>query len=175
MREILRDMNLAIAGFVRGQGTVCLILGVYYATGLTLTGLNFGLLIGVFAGLISFIPFVGSILGGLLSIGVAAAQFWNDPIWIAAVALGARVLGDGYGLRVDIARYSDYQQNLTRIAEAFDRDTTLPGRFALTVGTADVAAQEASFPHLPAAITAQPEVNGFLELAAAVLAARPPR
>ena len=86
VREIARDMNRAIAGFVRGQGTVCIILGLFYAIGLSLVGLNFGLLIGMFAGLISFIPYVGSLIGLVLSIGVAVVQFWPDYIWIAAVA-----------------------------------------------------------------------------------------
>lgn len=84
---VMRDLDRVLAGFVRGQMTVCLILGLFYAFALMIVGLQFGLLIGVFAGLISFIPFVGSILGGLISIGVAAVQFWNDPIWIAAVAM----------------------------------------------------------------------------------------
>jgi predicted PurR-regulated permease PerM len=54
---------------------------------LSLIGLKFGLLIGAFAGLISFIPFVGSILGGVLSVGIATAQFWDQPHLIAAVAV----------------------------------------------------------------------------------------
>ena len=85
VREISQDMNSAIAGFVRGQGSVCLILGVYYAAGLTLAGLNFGLLIGLFAGLISFIPYVGSMVGLVLAAGVALVQFWPDYISIAIV------------------------------------------------------------------------------------------
>ncbi|MEM6461917.1 MAG: AI-2E family transporter [Pseudomonadota bacterium] len=85
IREILRDMNLAIAGFIRGQGSVCLILGAYYAIGLTLAGLNFGLLIGIFAGLISFIPYVGSLVGLVLALGVALVQFWPDFLSIAIV------------------------------------------------------------------------------------------
>ena len=56
VRAIATDINTATAGFVRGQGTLCLVLGLMYAIGLTLTGLNFGILIGLFAGLISFIP-----------------------------------------------------------------------------------------------------------------------
>jgi predicted PurR-regulated permease PerM len=71
VRQIARDINSATAGFVRGQGTLCLILGIYYATGLTLVGLNFGLLIGLFAGLISFIPYVGSLVGLGLAVSVA--------------------------------------------------------------------------------------------------------
>jgi predicted PurR-regulated permease PerM len=79
------DINGAIAGFVRGQGAVCLILGIFYAAGLTISGLNFGLLIGMFAGLVSFIPYVGSILGMILAIGVALVQFWPDYTWIALI------------------------------------------------------------------------------------------
>jgi predicted PurR-regulated permease PerM len=61
VRAIATDINTSTAGFVRGQGTLCLVLGAMYAVGLTLTGLNFGILIGLFAGLISFIPYVGSL------------------------------------------------------------------------------------------------------------------
>ncbi|WP_159590816.1 AI-2E family transporter [Chelativorans xinjiangense] len=86
VRQIARDINSATAGFVRGQGTLCLILGVLYAAGLTAVGLNFGLLIGLFAGLISFIPFVGSLVGLALSVGVAVVQFWPEWYWVAAVA-----------------------------------------------------------------------------------------
>jgi predicted PurR-regulated permease PerM len=87
VRQIARDINTATAGFVRGQGTICLILGCFYAVGLTLVGLNFGLLIGFFAGLISFIPFVGSLVGLALSIGVALVQFWPEWYWVLAVAV----------------------------------------------------------------------------------------
>ena len=86
VRAIATDINAATAGFVRGQGTLCLVLGVMYAVGLTLTGLNFGILIGLFAGLISFIPYVGSMVGLVLSVGVAFVQFWPDWTMVAAVA-----------------------------------------------------------------------------------------
>ncbi|MEM7056732.1 MAG: AI-2E family transporter [Pseudomonadota bacterium] len=84
---LVKDLDRVLSGFVRGQLTVCMILGAFYAAALMIVGVNFGLLIGVFAGLISFIPFVGSIVGGLLSVGVAAVQFWDDPVWIGAVLL----------------------------------------------------------------------------------------
>ena len=87
VRQIARDIDTAVAGFVRGQGTLCLILGIFYAAGLTAVGLNFGLLIGLFAGLISFIPYVGSLLGLALSVGVAVVQFWPEWYWVAAVAV----------------------------------------------------------------------------------------
>ena len=61
-------------------------LGIIYAVGLTLTGLNFGILIGLFAGLISFIPYVGSMVGLVLAVGVAFVQFWPDWIMVVAVA-----------------------------------------------------------------------------------------
>jgi predicted PurR-regulated permease PerM len=86
VRHIATDINTATAGFVRGQGTLCLILGIIYAVGLTLTGLNFGILIGLFAGLISFIPYVGSLVGLVLAVGVAFVQFWPDWLMVVAVA-----------------------------------------------------------------------------------------
>ncbi|MGB0498876.1 MAG: AI-2E family transporter [Rubricella sp.] len=86
IRSVAGEIDRVLAGFVRGQLTVCVILGTFYAVALTVVGLQFGLVIGLFAGLISFIPFVGAILGGLLSLGVALFQFWGDWVWIAAVA-----------------------------------------------------------------------------------------
>jgi predicted PurR-regulated permease PerM len=87
VRAIFTDINTAIAGFVRGQGTLCLILGLLYAAGLTIVGLNFALLIGLFAGLISFIPYVGSLVGLVLALGVAIVQFWPDWLMVGAVLL----------------------------------------------------------------------------------------
>ncbi|TNM65465.1 AI-2E family transporter [Aliirhizobium smilacinae] len=86
VRQIARDMDQSVAGFIRGQGSLCLILGIYYAVGLSLVGLNFGLLIGFVAGMISFIPYIGSLLGLVMAIGVALVQFWPDYPWILAVA-----------------------------------------------------------------------------------------
>jgi len=85
LRSIAREIDEVLAGFVRGQGTVCLLLGAFYAIALTLAGLNFGLLIGVAAGLLSFIPYVGSIVGLLLSGGVALAQFWPDWVQVGII------------------------------------------------------------------------------------------
>lgn len=82
VRRLGNEMDRAVAGFVRGQSTVCLFLGIFYATALTLIGLNFGALIGMVAGLISFIPFVGSITGLILSVGVALVQFLPDWTWV---------------------------------------------------------------------------------------------
>lgn len=92
IRDIARDINTAMAGFIRGQGTVCLLLGVFYALGLSLLGLKFGLAIGLGAGLLSFIPYVGAIIGGVLAIGVGLVQFWPEYGLVAAV-VGVFVLG----------------------------------------------------------------------------------
>jgi predicted PurR-regulated permease PerM len=85
IREIAREIDGAMAGFIRGQGTVCLLLGIFYALALSMAGLNFGLAIGFGAGLLSFIPYVGAIIGGVLAIGVALVQFWPDVTSIAII------------------------------------------------------------------------------------------
>ncbi len=86
VRQLAREMDEGVSGFIRGQVSVCLILGAYYAIGLTVVGLDFGLLIGIFIGMISFIPYVGATIGMVLSIGLAVAQFWPEWPMIAAVA-----------------------------------------------------------------------------------------
>lgn len=86
IRQLARDMNETLAGFIRGMGTVSLILGIYYCVMLMAIGLNFGLVIGALAGLVTFIPYVGALVGGVLAIGLALFQFWGDWFWIIAVA-----------------------------------------------------------------------------------------
>ena len=87
IRRLAKQIDESVSGFVRGQIMVGLILGIFYAVALSLLGLNFGLLIGLGAGIISFIPYAGAMLGLLVSGGVAIVQFWPDPIPIA-IALG---------------------------------------------------------------------------------------
>ncbi|HUI14720.1 MAG TPA: AI-2E family transporter [Xanthobacteraceae bacterium] len=86
VRSLGREIDSTISAYVRGQSGVCLILGSYYAVGLTLAGLSFGLLIGVVSGLISFIPYVGSLTALVLSLAVALAQFLPDWGRVAIVA-----------------------------------------------------------------------------------------
>lgn len=86
VRRLAREIDNTLAGFLRGQGMVCLIQGTFYSVALMLAGLNFGLVVGAFAGLVSFIPFVGALAGGALAIGLAVFQFWGDPTMIALVA-----------------------------------------------------------------------------------------
>ncbi len=85
IRAIVSDVDRTMAGFVRGQGTVCLILGTYYAVALMAVGLNFGLVVGFIAGALTFIPYVGALVGGILAIGLALFQFWGDWLWIVLV------------------------------------------------------------------------------------------
>ncbi len=87
LRGLARDVDTVLAGFVRGQFSVCMILGTFYAITLMLVGLEFGLIVGLIAGLLTFIPYVGSLIGGFLAIGLALFQFWGAPIWIAVVAI----------------------------------------------------------------------------------------
>ncbi|RME14365.1 MAG: AI-2E family transporter [Alphaproteobacteria bacterium] len=85
IRQIARDCDKTMASFVRGQVTVSIILGSYYAIALMLVGLQFGLVIGFVAGLISFIPYVGALVGGAMAIGLALFQFWGHWGMIGAV------------------------------------------------------------------------------------------
>jgi len=87
VRALLADMDVAFGGFLRGQGAVLLILAAYYGVSLSLAGLHFGLAIGIIAGLFSFIPYLGSFLGFILSIGVGLVQFWPDPIMISVIVV----------------------------------------------------------------------------------------
>ena len=68
LRNIAREINHALAGFIRGQSIVCLFLGIWYSVGLTLIGLDYGFLIGVVGGLLSFVPYVGSLTALVLSL-----------------------------------------------------------------------------------------------------------
>ena len=92
IRGLLHEMDMAIAGFLRGQALVCVLLGGFYAIGLSIVGVNFGALIGIISGLLSFIPYVGSLTGLVLSVGVATVQFWPDWTWPLAT-LGVFLAG----------------------------------------------------------------------------------
>ncbi|RDW13402.1 AI-2E family transporter [Paracoccus thiocyanatus] len=85
IRRLGQEIDTALSGFVRGQGMVILILGTFYSVSLGIIGLPFGVAIGVIAASLSFIPYVGVLVGGALAIGVALFSFWGAPLWIAAV------------------------------------------------------------------------------------------
>ncbi|MEA2757059.1 MAG: hypothetical protein QOJ54_3348 [Aliidongia sp.] len=85
IREQAHLIEATLSGFIRGQFSVCALLGVYYAIGLTAIGLDFGLVLGLMDGMLIFIPFLGGLAGGLLSVTLAFAQFgdWHRPLYIA--------------------------------------------------------------------------------------------
>jgi predicted PurR-regulated permease PerM len=87
VREQARLIDETLAGFIRGQGTVCLALGAFYAVALSAAGLDFGLVIGFVSGLLTFIPFFGALVGMVLSIGLALSQFdsWNRILLVALI------------------------------------------------------------------------------------------
>lgn len=80
----LAEIDSTLSGFIRGQALVCLSLGLIYSIGLTATGLDYGAAIGVTAGTLSFIPYVGTIFGWVTSLILALVQF-SDWQHIAAV------------------------------------------------------------------------------------------
>lgn len=110
IRRLAKEVDETLAGFLRGQGAVCLSLAVFYAIGLTVAGLDFGLVVGLIAGFLSFIPYVGSMVGLVLSLGLALAQFdnWISIVIVAAVffvgqaiegnVLTPKLVGDRIGL-----------------------------------------------------------------------------
>lgn len=92
VHAIVHDIDRALAGFLRGQLLVCLFLAAWYGIGLTVIGLNFGLLIGLLGGILSFVPYVGSLIVLVLSLLIAVVQGW--PSWhLAAFALGVVLIG----------------------------------------------------------------------------------
>ena len=86
IRHLASEIDRVLAAFVRGQLSVCLVLGTYYAVALALAGLQFGLVVGSIAGAITFIPYIGALVGGALAIGLALFQFWGDWLSIGIVA-----------------------------------------------------------------------------------------
>jgi predicted PurR-regulated permease PerM len=110
IRDQLGEIDLTLAAFVRGQATVCLVLALVYGVGLSVIGLKLGLLVGLGAGLISFIPYLGAATGLTVGVGIALFQF-DSWVTIATVAgiflfgqtlesyvLTPRLVGDKVGL-----------------------------------------------------------------------------
>jgi predicted PurR-regulated permease PerM len=89
VREQAKLINETLSGFVRGQAMVCLLMGVFYAIGLTLIGLDSGLVLGLIVGFLIFIPFLGGLSGGLVCVLLAFAQFrdWHQPLFIVILFL----------------------------------------------------------------------------------------
>lgn len=91
LRRIFTDINTTIGGFAKGQALVCLVVGTYYSIALTLADLDFSIVVGMVIGVIAFIPYIGALVGFMLSIGIALAQF-TDWASVGVVA-GIFVVG----------------------------------------------------------------------------------
>lgn len=107
IRKLAAEMDQTLASFIRGQGLVCLILGMFYALALMLAGLNFGLVVGAIAGLLTFIPYIGALFGGLLAIGLAIFQSWNENA--ADLAAGVEGATGGVGWLYVLIIYAIFQ------------------------------------------------------------------
>ncbi len=97
LRAQAREVDRILSAWLRGQALCCLVLAMFYAMALSAVGLDLGLIVGISAGLLSFIPYVGSITGGVASIGLAFAQFptWTGVATVAGVFIAGQIL-EGY-------------------------------------------------------------------------------
>lgn len=97
IRDQAREVDRILSAWVRGQAMCCLILALFYALGLSMVGLDLGLVVGLSAGILSFIPYVGSISGALTSLGLAVAQFpdWRGVSMVSGVLIVGHIL-EGY-------------------------------------------------------------------------------
>ena len=85
VRALAREIDDTIGGSVRGQSVLCLVLAAFYAASLLLIGLKHAVLIGLAAGVMNFVPYLGSLTGLVIATCVAVAQFWPAGAWILLV------------------------------------------------------------------------------------------
>ncbi|MFQ3623937.1 MAG: AI-2E family transporter [Acetobacteraceae bacterium] len=99
VRDLAREIDRILSAWVRGQALVCLILAIFYAAALTMAGLQLGLIVGIAAGIISFIPYVGTLTGFVVGVGMAAVQFgeWGAILTIAGIFVFGNIV-EGYVL-----------------------------------------------------------------------------
>ncbi len=99
VEQLVKEINATLAGFIRGQASVCLILAIYYATALSLVGLEMAILVGILTGLLIFVPYIGFFTGLLLSIILGALQGLSGSqwLWLGAVFLIGQI-AEGYFL-----------------------------------------------------------------------------
>lgn len=112
IHDMTRQIDRRVSGFIRGQLIVCVLLAVYYAIGLSLVGLDYGATVGIIAGLLSIVPFLGSIfcLGASVILGLLQVPTEGWGVMGAAVAVFAvgqfiegnfitpKIVGDRVGL-----------------------------------------------------------------------------
>ena len=100
VRALACEIDDTIGGFLRGQGTICLILAVFYAIALKSLGLHHGLLLGLVTGLLSFVPYLGSLTGLIVSLAMTIAQFglaWPAIATVVAIFVTAQVPAGIFG------------------------------------------------------------------------------
>lgn len=97
-KAIFSDIDKSLSGFIRGQLTVCFLLGVFYAIALTLMGLNYGFFVGIAAGVLTIIPYIGSIFGLVASVGLAFYQFggWTYPLIAFTIFIVGQLVEGNY-------------------------------------------------------------------------------
>ena len=114
LRQLAKDTDRVLSAWLRGQLLCCALLAVYYAVALSAVGLELGLIVGLASGILSFIPYVGSMTGLGIALLLAVGQFgtWNGVGLVAAVFVTGQVV-EGYiiyprllGGRVEIGRAS---------------------------------------------------------------------
>lgn len=110
VRDIMRRIDASLAGFVRGQLTVALVLGVMIAIGLSIVGIDGAIVIGLLSGLLNLVPYVGTAVGVGLSLLLAVFEFsgWGPIVGVAIVfvvtqtleglLITPRIVGDRTGL-----------------------------------------------------------------------------
>lgn len=89
--RLAAESNEVLGGFIRGQLSVMLSLGTIYAVGLWAVGLDLGLLIGFVAGLVSFIPYLGAIVG--VSAAIIATLVQHGDMLHLALVIGVFMVG----------------------------------------------------------------------------------
>ncbi|MGE5201092.1 MAG: AI-2E family transporter [Acidobacteriota bacterium] len=99
IREQARLIDETLAGFLRGQLSVCLALGLYYAVALTVIGLHFGLVVGLLIGLLAFVPYIGGGVGFVLAMLLALTHFpdWEHVLYVVLIFVAGWTI-EGYVL-----------------------------------------------------------------------------
>jgi len=94
IRDQATLINETLSGFVRGQASVCLLMGAVYAVGLTIIGLESGAVVGFCVGILIFIPFLGGIASALVAVALSVAQFglWQKPVWVIILFAAGQAL-----------------------------------------------------------------------------------
>lgn len=85
IKSLLSQADLALSGFVRGQSLVCLVMGILYAVGWSLLGLDYALVLGVLAGILAFVPFAGPLFGATLAVVVGIGQYGADYVQLSLI------------------------------------------------------------------------------------------